>query len=152
MQPHVAVAHLAIQFGLGNQRRHRIDHHHIYGSGGGQRRGDFERLLAVVRLRHQQVINVHTQFAGIGRVERVLGVDEGGHPAGLLRLGDQMQGQGSLAGRLRPEDLHHASAREAAHAQRGIERNRAAGDHRHRHHRAGSQAQNGAFTELLIQL
>src|ERR1022692_1196761 len=45
----------AIQFGLGNQRRHRIDHHHIYGSGGGQRRGDFERLLAVVRLRHQQV-------------------------------------------------------------------------------------------------
>ena len=116
MQPHMAVAHLAFQFGLRNQRRHRIDHHHIDGAGAGQRRGDLERLLAVIRLRHQQVIHVHTQFARVGGVQRVLRVDESGHSAGLLRLGNQVQGQGGLTGRLRPEDFHHPSAREAAHA------------------------------------
>ena len=27
LQAHVAVAHLAVEFGLGDQRGHRIDHH-----------------------------------------------------------------------------------------------------------------------------
>ncbi len=29
LQTHVAVAHLAVKFGLGYQRRHRIHHEHV---------------------------------------------------------------------------------------------------------------------------
>ena len=53
-----------------------------------QRVGDLERLLAGVGLGDQQLVEVDAQLAGVGRVERVLGVDEGAGAAGLLGLGD----------------------------------------------------------------
>ena len=121
LQADVAVAHLAVEFGLGHQRGHRIDHQHVDGARAHQRFGDLQRLLAVVGLRDQQVVDIHAQLLGVGGIERVLGVDEGRHAALLLRLGDHLQRDGGLARRLRPEDLHHAAARESAHAQRGVE-------------------------------
>jgi hypothetical protein len=41
----------------------------------------------------------------------VLGIDERRHAAQLLRLGNHLQGDGGFAGRFRPEDFDHASAR-----------------------------------------
>ena len=78
---------------------------------GDQRRGDLQRLLAVVRLRDQQVVHVHAQLAGVDRIERVLHVDERRHAARLLGLGDHLQRDRGLAGRLRAEDLVDAAAR-----------------------------------------
>ena len=40
LHAHVAVAHLAIQFGFGHQRRHRVHHQHVDLS-----RGDQVRLV-----------------------------------------------------------------------------------------------------------
>ena len=100
---HVAVAHLAVQFGLGHQRRHGIDHQHVDGAGSDQRAGDFERLFAVVGLRDQQVIDVHAQLAGISGIERMFDVDERRHAAPLLRFGDHLQRNGGFAGRLRTD-------------------------------------------------
>ena len=48
----------------------------------------------------------------------MLGVDEDRRAARLLRLGNDVQRDGGLAGRFRPKDLHHAPARESADAQR----------------------------------
>ena len=115
--------------------------------------GDFERLLAVIRLRHQQIVDIHAQLAGVGRIERVLHVDERRHAALLLRLGDHLQRDGRFAGRLRPEDLVDAAAREAADAQRGVQRNRAGRDHRDRHDGVlRPEPQDRALAELLFDL
>ena len=45
-------------------------------AGAHQHIGDFQRLLAGIGLRHQQIIDVDAELVGIGRVERMLGVDE----------------------------------------------------------------------------
>src|SRR5918998_366138 len=57
----------------------------------------------------------------LGRVEGVLGVDEGGERAGPLGLGDDVQGEGRLAAGLGAEDLDDTAARNAAYAERQVE-------------------------------
>jgi hypothetical protein len=82
----------------------------------------------------------------------VLGVDEGRHAAAALGLGDHVQGQGGLARGLRPVDLDHASARHAAHAERGVEGERARGDGGHVHLLPAPQPHDGSLAELLVDL
>ena len=119
------VAHLAFDFGARRQRRDRIDDQHVDGAGAHQRVGDLQRLLAGVGLGNQQVVEIDAELAGIDRVERVFGVDEGADAALLLRLGDDMQRQRGLAGGFRAVDLDDAAARQAADAQRDVEPQRA---------------------------
>ncbi len=57
----------------------------------------------------------------------MLGVDEGARAAGLLHLGDHMQGQGGLAGALRPVDLDHPPLGQAADAEGQVQAQRAGG-------------------------
>ena len=106
----------------------------------------------MIGLGHQQVIHVHAELARVDRVQRVFGVDEDRCPALLLRFGDNLQRNGGLAGGLRPEDLHYATAREAADTQGRIQGDRAARYDIHRHDRAGSDAQHGALPKLLFHL
>ena len=68
------------------------------------------------------------QRRGVVGVEGVLGVDEGRDAAGLLGLGDDVQGEGGLAGGLRAVDLDDAAARHAADAERDVEGDGAGGD------------------------
>jgi hypothetical protein len=58
----------------------------------------------------------------------VLGIDEGGHAAGLLGVGEDGQREGGFTGGFRAEDLDDASAGDALAAQREIEREGAGGD------------------------
>ena len=51
-----------------------------------QRFRDFQRLLAVVRLRYQEIVHVHAQLARVDGIEGVLGVNERRLAAQLLRL------------------------------------------------------------------
>ena len=83
----------------------------------------------------------------------MLGIDKRRHASGLLRLGNYLQGNGSFAGRFRAEDFHDTSARKASHAQRGIERNRARGNHRDRDDGFfRPQPHDGTFAKLLFNL
>src|SRR3546814_4808142 len=66
-----------------SQGRHRVDHQHVDGARAHQGIADLQCLLAGVGLRDQQVLDVAPQLAGIGRVERMLGVDEGAGAAEL---------------------------------------------------------------------
>src|SRR5205823_7557663 len=89
---------------------------------------DFQRLLAGVGLRDQELVDIDAELARIDRIERVFGVDEGANAALLLALGDGMQRQRGLARGFRPVDFNHPPPRQTADAKRNIEPERARGD------------------------
>ena len=121
MQAHLHIAHFPFDLGFGRQGRDRVDDHHINGAGAHQHVGHFQRLLAGVRLRDEKIIDVDAELARIGRIERVLGVDEGGHPARALHFGNDLQGERRLARGLRTKDFGHATARQTSYAERDVE-------------------------------
>ena len=135
LQANEAVAHLALDFGLGNQRGHRVDDDHVQRARADQLLADIERLLAGVGLTDEQLIEVDAQLARVDRVQRVLGVDIGDRPAGALGLGDHVQGQRGLARGLGAEDLDHPPARHSADPQGNIQRDGACADGRNIEHR-----------------
>ena len=92
---------------------------------------DLERLLAVVGLRHEQVVEFHAELARVLGVERVLGIDERRKAAGFLRLRDHLERQRRLARRLRAEDFNDAAAGDAADAERVVEADGAGRDRGH---------------------
>ena len=98
LQTHVAVTHFAVELGFRYQCRHGIHHQDVDGTRDNERAGDFERLLGVIGLRDQQVVHIHAELARVAWVERVLDIDERGHSAHFLRFGDDLQGDGCLAG------------------------------------------------------
>ena len=153
LQTHLRFAHLAFDFGLRHEGGHRVDHDDVDAVRADQHFDDFERLLAVVRLRDQQVVDVDAQLLRVGGVERVLGVDERRHAAELLRFRNDLQRQGGLAGRFRPEDFDDAAARHAADAEREIDADRAGGNRVDRLNGALlAEAHDRAFAELLFDL
>ena len=82
----------------------------------------------------------------------MLGVDERALPAGLLRLGDDLRGEGGLPGGLRAEDLDDAAAGDAADAEGVVERDRAGRDGVDGDVRGVAHLHDGALPELLLDL
>ena len=93
----MAVAHLALDLGARHQGGDRIDDEDVDRVRADQSVGDLERLLAGIGLRDDQLIDIDAQLLGIDRVERMLGVDEGGGAAVALRLGDDVERERRLA-------------------------------------------------------
>ncbi len=152
LQAHLRLAHLALDLGLGRERRHRVHHDHVHRAGAHQHVGDLERLLAGVRLRDQQLVDVHAELLGVGGIERVLRVDEGGGAAHLLHFRDHLQGQRGLARGLGPVDLDHPAARQAAHAEGQVQAQRPGGDHLDVLDGLGVHPHDGALAVLLFDL
>ena len=126
--PTKRVAHLALDLGARHEGRHGVDDDDVDAAGADQRLGDLERLLAGVGLADEQLVDVDAAGAGVARVERVLDVDERGDAARALGLGDDVLAERRLARRLRAEDLGDPAARDAADAEREVERDRARRD------------------------
>ena len=97
LQAHVLIAHFALDFRLRRERRDRIDHDHIDRAGAHQHVGDLQRLLAGIRLRDQQVVDLDAELLRIHRIERMLGIDERRRAAVALRRGDDGKRQCGLA-------------------------------------------------------
>ena len=147
------IAHVAFEFGARDEGGDGVDDHNINGIGADQRFGDFERLLAVVGLRDEEIIDIHAELARVGGIERVFGVDEGGLAAEFLRFGDHVQRERRLAARFRAVDFDDAAARQAADAESSVNRDGAGGNHVHRdEHVAVPQAHDRAFAVLLFNL
>ena len=85
-------------------------------------------------------------------VERVLGVDERGDAALLLHVGDRVERECRLSGRLRAVDLDDAAARESADAERDVEGDRSGGDHLDRSALVAAQSHDRALSELPVDL
>ena len=94
----MGIAHLALEFGSRHQCGNRVNHEDIDRTRANQRIGDLKRLLASIRLRNQQIVDIDAKFTGIDRIECMLGIDKGAVAAFLLRLGDSMKCQCRLAG------------------------------------------------------
>ncbi len=90
LQAHLRFAHLALDFGARDERRHRVDDDDVHAVRADQNLDDLESLFAVVRLRDEQILEVDAEFLRVLRVERVLGVDERCHAAEFLRLRDRL--------------------------------------------------------------
>jgi hypothetical protein len=82
----------------------------------------------------------------------VLGVDERADAAAALRLGDHVVDERRLAGRLRPEDLDDAAAREAADAEREVQGERTGRHGSDRHRGAVVHLHHGALAEVPLDL
>ena len=146
------VAHLALDLGAGHERGDRVDHEHVERTRADQHVGDLERLLARVGLADQQLVDVDADRRGVHRVHRVLGVDVRAHAAVALRLGDDVRRERRLPGRLRPEDLDDPATRQAADAEREVERERAGRDGLDPDVAALAQLHDRALAELLLDL
>ena len=101
LKSHVRVAHLPLDLSPRYECGDRVYYDDIEGAGADEGVGYLQGLFAVIRLGKVEVLQVHADSLGVSRVEGVLGVDEGGEAPGLLRLGDDVQGEGRLAARLR---------------------------------------------------
>ena len=83
----------------------------------------------------------------------MFGIDEGGHAAGLLGLGDHLQGDGGFATGFGAEDLDDAAAGHAADAQGGVKGERAGRDDRDGDDGLfAAEAHDGALAKLLFDL
>lgn len=122
------IAHVAFDLGARHECGDRVDHHDIHGVRAHQRLTDFERLLAVVRLGDEQIIDIDAAARCVHRIERMLGVDERSDAAHLLRFGDDVLRQRRFPAGLGPVDFNNATARHAADAKRNVERNRSGGN------------------------
>jgi hypothetical protein len=96
LQAHVRVAHVALDLGLGHQRRDRVDDDDVDRARARQHLDDVEGLLAGVRLGHQELLGVDADGARVVGVEGVLGVDERRDAARALRLAHGVQGERRL--------------------------------------------------------
>ena len=74
-----------------------------------ERLRDVEALLAGIRLRNKQAVDVNAERLGVDRVERVLGVDKRSRAAQLLRLCNAVQRNRGLTGGFRSVDLNDSS-------------------------------------------
>ena len=111
--------------------------------------GDLQRLLAIVGLGDQQLVAIDADRVGVDRVHRVLGVDEDADPAACLGFGDDVVDQGRLARGLRSEDLDDPPSRDAADAEREIERQGSRRDRPDLDLAVGAEAHQQALAELL---
>ncbi len=152
LQTHVGVAHLALDLGLGHECCDGVDHDEVDRAGADQHVGDLERLLAGVGLRHEQLIDVDAELAGVLGVECVLGVDERGDTALLLHIGDRVERERRLSGGLRAVDLDDAATRESADAECDVEGDRTGGDHLDRCAIVAAQPHDRALSELPVDL
>jgi hypothetical protein len=153
LRAHRLIAHLPLELLARRQRRDRIDRDHIDGAGAHEHVGDLQRLLAVVGLGDEQLIDIDPDLAGIQRVHRVLGVDERAHATQRLSLCQHVIDERRLTRGLRTVDLHDPPPRHPADPERQIQRQRTRGDRFTLHLRAGfAHAHQRALAELPLDV
>src|SRR5262245_36628052 len=121
LKTHGRIAHVSVDFRLRHERGHRVHDDDVDTIRSDEHFDDLERLLTVVRLRDQQVFEIHAELLRINRVERMFGVHECRHAAALLGFRDDLERQRRLARGLRAEDFDDATARHAADAERVVD-------------------------------
>src|SRR5258708_28128141 len=153
LQAHGGIAHVAFELGLGDQSGDGVDNNDVDGARADERFGDFESLFTVIGLRHQQIVNINAQTTRIAGIERVLGVDESGLAAELLRFSDHLQSERGFTAGFRAIDFNHAAARKTANTESGVNLEAATGDDVDRNKNIlVAEAYDGTFAVGLFNL
>gem|GEM_PF-4579433 len=87
----MSIPHLPVYICPGHQGGHAVHNHDADSPAADKGVCNLQGLLSGVRLGNKLVINVYAQLSGIERVQGMLGVYEGGNPAGVLHRGDNVQ-------------------------------------------------------------
>jgi hypothetical protein len=152
LEPHVRISHLTLYLSSRNEGGHAVDHDDVQSARTDEGIGYLESLFSVIRLGEIEVFEVDTDGLGVGRVEGVLGVHEGGEAAGFLGFGDDMQGESGLAAGFGAEDLDDASPWDAADAGCQVEGQSAGGDRGDLPWGLVAHAHDGALSKLPLYL
>src|ERR1041385_3993462 len=121
LQSHLRIAHLAFEFGARDEGSNRIDDDNVDGAAADQDFRDFQRLLAAVRLRDQQVLDVDAELARVICVESMFRVYKCRGSAKFLRFSDHVKSKRGFTAGFRSEDFNDAAAWKSADAESGIE-------------------------------
>ena len=149
----MGIAHVAVDFGLGDQGGNRVDHDDVDGAGANQCIDDLEGLFTGVRLGDEQLVEVDPETAGVERIKGVLCVDIGRDTTEALGFGDDMEGEGGFTGGFRAVDLGDPAARNSADAQRKVKRDGASRDRVNLHGGVGfAHLHDGALAKLALDL
>ena len=116
------IAHIAFDFGFRSKRGYRVDHDKVNRSASYEIVGNVESLFARIGLRYVQIFEVYAEFSRINGVERVFRVDKRRYAAHFLSFGYDVQRDGRFARRFGSVNFDYSSARNAAYAEREIER------------------------------
>src|SRR5450432_323215 len=95
---------------------------------------------------------MNAEALGPGRIEGMLGVDEGCDAAGFLGVADDVQGERGFAAGFWAKDFDHSSARNAVTAEREIEAKAAGRDAVDDGGFVAVESHDGAFAELFFNL
>ena len=118
----MGIAHLALDFCTRNESSNGVDNDNINRTAAYQSISNLQRLLAIIRLRNQQIVNINAQMARIFRIQCVLRINEGCIAAQLLRLSNHMQSHSRLTGRFRSINFNHTSTGNTADTKSNIQR------------------------------
>ena len=146
----MGVAHLAVEFLLGHECGHRVDHDHVDRVRFDEHFGDLHRFFAAAGLADEQHFQVDAELLAPAGIEGVFRVDHRGNAAGLLSLGSNMQSKRGLAARLRSKDLDNAAAWQASASEGDVERQAARRDALDRQQLIAGQRHDRAFAKLLF--
>ena len=119
------IAHFTFQLSPRDKSGHRINHQNINRARTHQCIGDLERLLARIGLGNQEIININAQLFGIGRIQRMLGINNRTGAPGLLRFSNNMQSQCGFTGTFRPVNFCNTPTGQPANAKANIQADRA---------------------------
>ena len=145
----MTVTHFAVDLRLRRKRRYRVHHDHINRCGLYQLLADCKRLFAAVRLGDDKLFKIDAYLFGISGIKGVLRVNERGHPAGLLRIGNDVQSERRLSRRFMTVAFDYPPFRQAAHTERHIKRQASGRNRLHVLMRSISKPQNRHLTEFL---
>ena len=116
----MTVTHLAFNFSFWRKRGNRVDDDHINGTRTHQHVTDFQCLLARIRLRHQQVINLNAKRFRVNRIQCVLSINERTGFSGFLSFCDNLQCQRGFTARFRSVNFNDTSKWQTTDAEGDI--------------------------------
>ena len=149
----MGITHIALNLRTRHQSRYRVHHDNIDGAAAHQRLYNLQRLLASIRLGNQKIVNIHAQILGINRVQGMLRINKGCHAPLPLRLGNHVQGYGSLTRGLRTVNLNDTPPGNTAHAQGDIKGQNTCRNNFYVHIGCRiTQAHNGTLAIVLLNL
>ena len=128
MKTYYAVAHLGLDFSTGYKSRNGVHNNYVNRAGANKGLGDFQCLLAGIRLGDKEAVDIHAEGAGIGGIKCVLRVHEGDLAALLLCGSQNMKSEGGLTGGLGAVYLNNSSSGHAADTKGNIQSKRAGGN------------------------
>jgi hypothetical protein len=96
LESDVGVTHVAFDFGSGYECGDAIDDDDVDGATSDEEFGDLEGLFAGVGLADEEVVGVDAEVVGVGGVEGVFGVDEGGDASSFLGFSDDVEAEGGM--------------------------------------------------------